>query len=100
MKEYVPKGKAKRRITYKRELRNEEGIPESRSQIIKFIKDQNKELGHFIQETTENEKMTSFLPSSQDENIFDEQDTTLIDSEEEEDMDEDLGLGVNGDWEL
>ena len=35
------------------------GIPESRVQILKFIKDQNRELQNFIEATTEKESVVS-----------------------------------------
>ena len=33
------------------------GIPDSREQILKFIRDQNRELQNFIEETTETEHL-------------------------------------------
>ena len=58
MKYHIPKGKAKARVAYKRESRGESGVPETREQILKFIKDQSKELQNFIDATDEEKKFT------------------------------------------
>ena len=55
VKEHVGKGKSRKGSVYKRESRNGDRVIESMPQILKFIKDQNKELLNFIQETTERE---------------------------------------------
>ena len=58
VKERHPKGKAKTSEVYRRETRDVDGVPESRKQILQFLKEKNKELKHFIQETTETEDIT------------------------------------------
>ena len=60
-KVHVPKGQSKKRIQYTRECRDAEGVPESRAQILKFIREQNKELQNFIEETDETAKVENSL---------------------------------------
>ena len=43
------------------------GIPESRVQILKFIKDQNRELQNFIEATTEKESVVSEFEENEEE---------------------------------
>ena len=66
----MAKGKVKRGRSYTREKRNEKNVPESRTQLLKFIKDQNKELKYFINETTEIEDISARTKLS---DIFDTQ---------------------------
>ena len=60
-KKYVPKGKAKRGIEYVREKRNKDNVPESRAKIKKFIRDQNRKLQRFINETEESPMLETYL---------------------------------------
>ena len=52
-KHYIPRGKSKQGPLYEREHRHTDNVPESRAQIVKFLKDQRRELQNFIDETTE-----------------------------------------------
>ena len=97
----MPRGKAKEGAPYVRELRTPDQIPESRTQIEKFIKNHNKELKHLIQETTEHESDLMWGDSDRADQLaessrFENQDLTLADSEDENEED-----WLNGnDWQL
>ena len=91
-KEHLAKGKARKGKMYERSSRNSELVPESRAQILKYIKDQNKALRYFIKETTEleaNKENVEFESVSLHvEN--DEQELTLLDSDEEDAQDTEM----------
>ena len=97
VKDHLSKGKAKKETQYQREKRDANLVPESRGQIVKFLRDQNRQLEHFIQETTE-----SAAPTTETVDI--EVDLRvpgrmLIDSEEEG-FDSEVELMENEDWEF
>ena len=97
-KNHIPKGKSKRQIGYQRETRDKYGIPKSRQQISKFIKDHNKELKNFIDETQE------YMANER----FDEEDFEDIDGERDgislggtlEDSDSDSDEDILEDFEI
>ena len=60
-KSHLQKGKAKVGAKYQRESRNADGIPNSRVQLLKFIKQQNRELQHFIDETDEAKRKVLYV---------------------------------------
>ena len=76
-KNHLPRGKAKTGLKYKRELRNEENVPESHVQLKKFLFDQNKELHNFIQETTEHEQAVLASDIFNEVNILNEEVETV-----------------------
>ena len=58
---YNKKGKSSRGLPYRRETRDQNCVPNSRKQLLKFVKDQNRELHNFIKETTEKKKQWGSL---------------------------------------
>ena len=90
-KHHLPKGKTKVGKLYRREKRDSENVPESRPKILQFIKDHNKVLKHFIDETEEEGKSFSVGEPEKDEDDdrMEEYLDTLLDSDPE-DLDVDL----------
>ena len=85
-KEHMPKGKSKRGGSYKREIRDSSKVPESRIQILKFLKEQNKELKNFIQETEEKPvNEVEEVTEEDDDNVEELElaEETLMESEED-----------------
>ena len=97
-KNHVPKGKSKSSKPYMREGRDSRGVPASRGQLLQFIKDQNRELNNFIQETDERRFVSSV--SVQDEEDDEDSESEEKQLEEADGPDEVMGDNEDGDEEL
>ena len=85
---------------YEREGRDLNLVPESKEQLLKFTKEQNKELLHFIQETTESDSQP--MEETETEMHLDdikEHDLGLIFSDEDDISDVD-DMILNAEWEF
>ena len=88
VKSHMRKGKAKNAQVYRREERNNHRIPESRAQLDKFVRDQNRELKNFIEATDEQGKFTDVNNESDtdfndidEHSLIDQEDCRLVDSD-------------------
>ena len=92
-KYHLPKGKANKGKCYEREERDSNNIPVSHKPLNKFIKDQNRELRNFIEETTEYE-------TSQPASAIFEDDSETNDEMEQTEYIDDVEFDYDSDEEV
>ena len=96
-KKHMSKGKSKVGVSYRREERADR-VPESRVQLLKFLKDQNRELKNFIEETGEEKMLLSGVFDEED--ISDDEEENVREDIDVDDSDSDEELLESAEWEL